>query len=60
MNTININPAELQYSWTAEVRLNNDLLITIWWTAWHSSNKSIKEIISISSDYPRYKINKSI
>ena len=55
-----LNPNLLEYSWSAEVRLNNGLVISIWHTAWHMTKRSVSEIISISSDYPRHKINNSI
>jgi hypothetical protein len=51
-----LNPALLQYSWTADVRLKNDKIISIWHTAWHSTKNEIAEIVSISTDLPRYKI----
>ena len=51
-----VNPALLEHSWTATVRLHNDLVISIWYTAWHSTKHCVKDIISISSDIPRHKI----
>lgn len=54
MNTQTI--AELQNSWTADVMLNNGKIITIWHTAWASIKHTVKEVVSISSDYPRHKI----
>lgn len=56
---ININTLDLKYSWTAIVKQNNGQIVTIWHTAWLSSKHIIKEIISISSDYPKHLINKS-
>lgn len=56
MKTI-LNPATLKYSWTACVRLNNNRVVTIWHTAWPSIKESVKEILSISSDYPKKEIN---
>ena len=50
---------DLQYSWTAVVRLNNDKVISIWWTSLYGLTNSIKEVISISSDLPKYKISES-
>lgn len=47
----------LENNWTAEVKLNNGKIITIWHTAWPSSKNTISEILSISSDYPRVKKN---
>lgn len=49
----------LEYAWTAEVKLDNDQIISIWWTALYSMRDSIKEVLSISSDYPKYKISDS-
>lgn len=49
----------LEHSWTASVRLDNDQIITIWWTALYSMRDSIQEVLSISSDYPKYKISDS-
>jgi hypothetical protein len=49
----------LEYSWTAEVLLNNNTLITIWWTALYGFKNSIKEVVSISSDLPKRKISES-
>jgi hypothetical protein len=46
----------LEYSWTASVRLNNDKIITIWWTALYGMRSSIQEVLSVSSDYPKYKL----
>lgn len=42
----------LQHNWTAEVVLNNGQQITIWWTAWSMTKDSIKDVLSVSSDYP--------
>lgn len=55
MNEINLN--NLEYCWTAEVKLNNNTIISIWWTAYYGMKDSIKEVISISSDYPKTKIS---
>jgi hypothetical protein len=48
-----IDPATLLHSWTADVKLHNDKVITIWWTAWPMTKSIVKEILSISSDYPK-------
>ena len=58
MKDINLN--ELENMWTAEVRLNNNQIISIWWTAYYGMKNSITDIISISSDYPRAKISNSL
>lgn len=47
---------KLEYSWTAVVRLKNDCIITIWGTSIFSTFNIIKEIISVSSDYPKHRI----
>jgi hypothetical protein len=49
----------LEYTWTAVVRLNNNKVISIWWTALYGLGNSIKEVISVSSDLPKYKISES-
>ena len=49
----------LEYSWTAKVRLNNNKIIFIWWTALYGIGDSIQEVLSVSSDYPKYKISDS-
>jgi hypothetical protein len=51
-----LNPETLQNSWTAIVRLENNQVITIWYTAWPSTKHVVKEVLSISSDYPRFKL----
>ena len=48
----------LEYSWTAIVKLQNGKIITIWHTGWHSIKHIVSQIISVSSDYPKfYKAN---
>jgi len=47
---------KLEYSWTADVKLYNNMTITIWWTALYSMRASIKEVLSVSSDYPKFRI----
>jgi hypothetical protein len=42
----------MKNSWTADVELNNGQVISIWYTAWHSCKNTVRNIISISSDYP--------
>jgi len=51
-----LDPSELKYSWSAVVRLNNDIIDVIWYTAWPTTKDMIKEIISIASDYPKHLI----
>lgn len=55
MNNQSLNINLLENSWTAIVRQNNGQIVTIWHTAWPSMKHIVKEIISISSDYPRFK-----
>jgi hypothetical protein len=55
-----IDPDTLLFNWTAEVKLNNNQIITIWYTAWPSTKNTVKEILSISSDYPKRLINNSL
>jgi hypothetical protein len=52
MKTINLNL--LQYNWTADVILNNGKQITIWHTAWPMIKRTVKDILSVSSDYPKH------
>lgn len=54
-----LDVSKLDSMWTADVKLNNNHVISIWWTAWYGMQSSIKEVISISSDYPRAKISDS-
>ena len=58
MNRQTLNLNMLENSWTAEVKLNNDQVITIWYTCWPSIKSIVKEVLSVTSDYPRYKIRK--
>lgn len=51
---------QLEYSWSAEVRLDNNLVISIWYTAWPMLKSTIKEVLSISSDYPKHKVNRNL
>jgi len=53
-----MNPQELKYSWSAEVMLNNGTICKIWHTAYPMMKIIIKEIISISSDFPKFEIIK--
>ena len=48
-----IDSGQLEDSWTAVVVLHNGQVIALWHTAWPSSEATIKEVLSISSDYPR-------
>jgi hypothetical protein len=45
---------ELKHSWTAKVKLRNNTIITIWYTALPMTYDSIKEVIEASSDYPKH------
>lgn len=53
METINLNL--LEYSWTADVILNNGHKITIWHTAWPMIKRTVKDVLSVASDYPKHK-----
>ena len=59
MNSCNINL--LENSWSATVKLKGGQTLKIWWTAWpmHRGRNDIAEVLSISSDLPRRKINHS-
>ncbi len=46
----------LEYSWSAEVLLKNNQIINIWYTAWPMTKCIVKSVISVSSDYPKFKI----
>ena len=48
----------LKQSWSAEILLNNDQKITIWYTAFPMRKKSIQKVLSVSSDYPKHTIKK--
>ena len=50
--------SNLEYSWTAEVQLQNGVKMSIWYTAWPMTQKIVSKILSISSDYPKHKISK--
>ena len=52
MTTINLNL--LQHSWTADVLLNNGQQVTIWYTCWPSIRETVKEVVNVSSDYPKH------
>lgn len=52
-NHTGVNPDELNCNWTAEVILNNGQKTTIWHTAWPMRKRTVTEIVSISSDYPK-------
>lgn len=54
MNELRKLADTLQNSWTAEVELNNGQIITLWYTAWPMSKNTIKNVLAISSDYPRH------
>lgn len=57
---VNIQYLEsLKHSWSAEVMLQNDLIITIWYTALPMRKDSIKKVVSVSSDYPKHELCKS-
>ena len=51
---------QLEHSWSAEIRMRNNIVINIWYTAWPSSKDNVKEIVSVSSDYPMHVIRKNV
>lgn len=55
-SSLNLNL--LEYAWTAVIKLKGKQTLTIWWTAWppHAGRQDIAEVLSISSDYPPFKI----
>ena len=46
----------LKHKWTATVQLNNGQEITMWYTSYPMRERSIKKIISVSSDYLKSEI----
>ena len=48
----------LEYAWSAVIKLHGGQTLTIWWTAWqpHVGRQDVAEVISVSSDYPPFKI----
>ena len=54
-----VNMNMLQHNWTATVLLKNDMVVTVWWSWWPMGKDGVKEILSVSSDYPAgYSIQK--
>lgn len=53
-STVNLNL--LEYSWSAVVVIYEDKTIPIWWTAWPSIKSIVTEVLSVSSDLPKYQI----
>ena len=49
----------LDSSWSARVKLKNNIEENIWYTCWSSIKHQVSEIISISSDFPRHKFSKN-
>lgn len=47
---------KLENSWSAEVLLKNGQKISIWYTAWPSTKNMVADVISVASDYPKFKI----
>lgn len=50
---------ELEYGWTAEVEMQSGRMATIWWTAWATAKPEVRRIISVSSDFPKYRISET-
>jgi len=48
----------LQNSWSAVVELGNGQQISIWYTAWPMSKRSVKNVVSVASDYPKHNLIK--
>lgn len=44
-----------EYSWSAEIKLKNNQVLTIWYTCFPSIKDIISEIIWIASDIPKHK-----
>lgn len=57
---IMINLEYLEHSWTAKVKLFNGVVITLWYTAWPMSKHTVKEVLSVASDYPRSFVNREL
>lgn len=51
--------SSLSHSWSANVRLKNEQVISIWYTCLPSIKHLLKEVISVSSDYPGYLIKEN-
>lgn len=49
---------DLEYSWTARILQNNDIECVIWYTCLPSCKHIIKQVLNVSSDYPKHKISK--
>jgi hypothetical protein len=48
----------LEYQWSADILMNNNQKVSIWWTAWpcHRGRGDVKRILSVSTDLPKVKI----
>ena len=55
-NEVTPNLNLMDSSWTGNVMLRNGLVLSIWWTCWPSIKSSVKEVLNVSSDYPRHRI----
>lgn len=47
-----------EYSWSADVIMQNGFVRSIWCTAFPMMKNTIKEVIWIASDYPKFKIER--
>ena len=43
----------LPVMWTAEILLKNEQIISIWWTALPSTKNEMKQVVSVTCDYPK-------
>lgn len=48
----------LTFSWTATIEQHNGVEVSIWYTALPMMKKIIKRVITVSSDYPKYEIER--
>jgi len=55
MTSINLNL--LQNSWTAIVELKNGQITPVWYTGWPMIKIIVKNVLSVSSDFPRHKLS---
>lgn len=49
---------ELEFAWSATIEMHNGCTVPIWYTALPSAQQRIKRVLSVSSDYPKFRINK--
>lgn len=44
----------LKFAWTADIELLNGQVISIWYTCFPSIKNEIKNVLQISSDFPKH------